>query len=420
MRNIFLKKIPRGIIYHTVGQSFIYFLKAFYMPLKRQYSIKKLESKFAEYCQRELCVVFPFARTAIFYLVKSLNLPKGSEVIMPAMTIKGIVDVILELELVPVYVELDPSTISFDIDDLREKLNHRVKVAIITPLFGLVPDIEKIVYLLKSNNTFVIEDFSQCLNGTFNGKRVGTFGDASVFSSSSIKTLDTLGGGFALTDDKLTYEYLRTAQLRLAAPSRIFLIKKAWINLLRNLATNNPFFTFLTFPLLQLLSRVNPSATLKQTGHRKKNKLKNLPDLWFTSFTSVQAEIGIENIKSVIVQDAERISHVEYIKTKLPNAQFPATTNKSGNVYWQLIMIVSDSQDAQKFFAKFGVDIATSSLELVSNLQSYTGYRRLLNAENIYKNGIFIPCFPKLNETDVERIINVVGMYIERNSLDAT
>ena len=89
-------------------------------------------------------------------------------------------------------------------------------------------------------------------------------------------------------------------------------------------------------------------------------------------------------------------------------------------MYWQLIIIVSDSQDAQKFFAKFGIDIATSSLELVSNLQNYPGYRRLLNAENIYKNGIFIPCFPKLNETDVERIINVVGMYIERNSLDAT
>lgn len=411
--NPFIKKIPRGVIYHKVTESIQYLFQSMFMPLDKDEKIRELESTFARYCERKHCVVFPFARTAIYLVLKNLNLPRGSEIIMPPITIKGIVDVVVELGLVPVYVEMDIETINFQMDDLRKKISPNVKAVIITPLFGLVPDVVAMVKLFREHGIFIIEDFSQCLNGRFDGKRVGTFGDVGIYSSSSIKTLDTLGGGMALTDDDAMHEALRKAQANLRPANRKFLVKKAWINLVRNVATSRPYFSLLTFPLLQLIRKRDPDAALKQTGHRDKSRLAKLPALWFCRYTSVQADIGLAHIATVTADDKARIANVEFLKANCGNAKFPATTAKSGNVYWQLILPVPNAIEAQVFFAKRGVDSATSSLELVCALKEYPNRADLPMAESIYRNGIFIPCFPDLSRTDMERIAMATSDYFQ-------
>ncbi|VVE39599.1 putative pilin glycosylation protein [Pandoraea terrigena] len=411
--NSFLKKIPRGVIYHKVTDSVRYFLASMLAPLHRKEKVIEFENIFASYCERKYCVAFPFARTAIYFVLKALDLPKGAEVILPPITIKGIVDVVVDLGLTPVYVDLDVETINFRLDQLREKLNPNVKVAIITPLFGLVPDVSAMVALLKANGVFVIEDFSQCLNGRYDNKRVGTFGDVGIYSASSIKTLDTLGGGLAITDDQVVHDRLRNAQAGLMPARRTALIKKAWVNLIRNVATSEPVFSFLTFPVLQLIRQRNPEAALKQTGHRDKGRLATLPLLWFCRYTSVQAQIGIEQIKGVIAQDAARVANVEFLKASCEIDDFPKTTQESRNVYWQLILPVSNALEAQAYFAKRGIDSATSSLELVCALKDYPNRADLQTAQRIYRNGIFIPCFPHLSQSDMRRIVMAVNGYFQ-------
>lgn len=241
-------KIPRGVIYHSLAQSVAYFIRSLWMPLDNRIKVREFEAAFASYCDRKHATAFPFARTAIYYVLRTLNLPKGSEVVMPPITIKGILDVVLELGLLPRYVELDADTMCFSLDDLRHKIGPTSRAVILTPLFGLVPDMEAMMRIFRENKLFVIEDFSQCLNGRFGGKRIGTFGDVGIYSSSSIKTLDTLGGGIAVMDDEHLYESLCDAQEGLLKPSRKFLLKKTLVNLIRNFATLQPWFSLLTFP----------------------------------------------------------------------------------------------------------------------------------------------------------------------------
>jgi len=411
--NLFSRKIPRGVIYHSVIQSVCYLARAFWMTLGDVGKVREFEAAFARYCERRHCVAFPFARTAIYSVLKSLKLPKGSEVIMPPITIKGIVDVVVDLGLVPRYVDLDPDTICFRMDDLRRKVNPATRAVIITPLFGLVPDMEAMMRLFRAHGVFVIEDFSQCLNGRFDGKRIGTFGDVGIYSSSSIKTLDTLGGGLAVIDDERLHEALRKEQVDLQPPSRKFLIKKAWLNLVRNTATTQPWFSLLTFPGLQLIRNRDPEAALKQTGHRDKNRLAKLPALWFCRYTSVQAGIGLANLGKVDADDAARVANVEFVKLRSGTERFPATTARSANVYWQLIMLSPDSVATQSFFADRGVDIATSSLELVCALNDYPNREELPEASRIYRNGIFIPCYPELSRVDMELVAATVRGFFD-------
>lgn len=413
---IFRKKIPRGIIYHKLSESIRYLFQSLFNPLNDGEKISLFETSFAQYCQRKYCVAFPFARTAIYFVLKSLNLPKGSEVLLPPITIKGIVDVVLALGLVPRYVELDVETISFDLEDLSRKITPQVRVAIITPLFGLVPDVPAMVDLLRKHDVFIIEDFSQCLNGEYAGQRIGTFGNAAIYSASSIKTLDTLGGGMAITNDQVLHENLRHAQESLSPASRKFLIKKAWINLVRNAATSKWIFSALTFPMLQLIRKSNPEAALKQTGHRDKDPLSTLPKLWFCKYTSIQAGIGLSHLSSVRIEDDARVKNVKFVKASCGARRFPGATEKSTNVYWQLIMLVPDAFEAQAFFAKRGIDSATSSLELVCALEEYPNRATLPVAEKVYRNGVFIPCFPNLTQPDMERIVTTIGELHRKGS----
>lgn len=402
--------IPRGVIYHRAIDSIKYFFMSFFSPLNDQDVIKKFEDRFAEYCGQTYCVAFPFARTSIFFVLKHLNLPKGSEIILPPITIKGIVDVVLELGLIPVYVDLDVETLNFDLAELDKKITPHTKVAIITPLFGLVPDMKTLIDRFHADNIFVIEDFSQCLNGAFRGTRIGTFGDVGVYSSSSIKTLDTLGGGLTITQNKQLYERLKEFQSELSPPNRLFLIKKAWINLIRNIATTRLIFSILVFPFLQLLRKFDPHLTLKQTGSRNKNRLSALPRMWFAKYSSFQAAIGLAHIECVRPGDDIRIWNAEYVKSNCTLAGFPKTTNESRNIYWQLLVIVKSALVAQDRLAAYGIDSATSSLELVSALVDYPNQADTPVAQNIYQNGIFLPCFPGLGEDDLARIVKAANL----------
>jgi dTDP-4-amino-4,6-dideoxygalactose transaminase len=402
--NPFQKKIPRGVIYHSLGQSFRYLLLSLFAPLDEKAPVEDWERTFADYIGRRHAVAFPFARTAIHAVLEALALPEGSEVLMPPMTIKGILDVVVAKGLVPVYADLDPATACFRLEGLKERLGPKTKVAILTPLFGLVPDLAALASFLRDRGLFVIEDFSQCLNGRLGDRKVGTFGDVSVYSSSSIKTLDTLGGGLAVTDDEAWAAKLREAQARLAAPSRLWLVQKAWTNLVRNLATTQPFFSLLTFPFLRLLEWKDPEAALKQTGHRAKGRLKALPALWFRRYTSLQARVGRERISKVEAIDRDRVAHVDFLKAEVPQAPFPRTTPSSRNVYWQLILPVPDAYAAQQVLAREGIDSATSSLELISALTAYPNDAPMPEAERLYHHGLFIPCFPNLSPRDMQRI----------------
>jgi perosamine synthetase len=408
---IAFNKIPRGVIYHKVHESIRYFLASFYMPLDNQHAIQKFESKFAEYCDRKYCVAFPFARTAIYFTLKNLNLPSGSEVILPPVTIKGIVDVILALDLVPVYVDWDIDTLNFQLDDLHRKTSPKTKAVVITTLFGLVPDMKVLVDFFRSKGIFIIEDFSQCLNGSFDGKRVGTFGDVGIYSCSSIKTLDTLGGGLAITSDTAIHDALKKSQAGLLSADRKFLIKKAWVNLVRNVATTRLAFSLAVFPLLQIMRRFNPESTLKQTGSRNKDRLPTLPKMWFSSYSSFQANIGLAHIDGISASDQTRIDNANFLKARCDLDKFPKTTEHSANVYWQLVM-VQDPKKAQEVFAMHGIDTATTSLELVAALEKYPNKTMTPVAEKIYHNGIFLPCFPGLSKADLERIVNATNQLI--------
>ena len=397
--------IPRGIIYHTLRQNFSTLIKSMFVKLDNKAIVNTFEQSFADYIGCNHGVAFPFARVAIYYSLKLKLFPVGSEIIMPPITIKAILDVVLALGLKPVFVDIDPDTLGFDLTKLQASITPKTKAILITYLYGMVPDLGAMLTICKKHDLFIIEDFAQCLNGEYKGKKVGGFGDVGIYSASSIKTLDTCGGGLLVTDNKQFYQQLRVCQAELGKPSRAALIKKIYTNIVRNTATTRIIFHLFAFPLLKVIHRFKPEAFIKNTGDRDKNPLKKLPAAWFTQYTSLQASIGLTLLPKVQYEDRVRISNANTIRANT-SVQFPQGVSDTKNVFWQTIAYFSEPLVILGLLRANQIDSATTSLEKISTLPNYPFKGNTPNADMIYSCAIFVPSYPGLKESDLTYIVN--------------
>ena len=406
--------VSRGRISHRLHQELFWLGESLVSPLVNQAVIARAENTFASHVGRQSCVVFPFARTAIWATLKSLQLPIGSRVVMPPITIKPILDVVVHLGFEPVFVDIDPHTACFDETELRNAMKTEPKVAILTYLFGVVPDVAGLMDVLKERDVFVIEDFSQCLNGVSDGKAIGTFGDVSVYSASSVKTFDTFGGGFLVADDQELVMQIREHQQNLEPPNRLDVVRSVLRNLIRNLVSTRVVFGLLTYWLLQIVAAKSEKAVGRFTGSRSTEPLAELPRAWFRSYSSFQAKIALRELPRVRSRDLLRRERIQPIIAALSNLPRPRGSQEFQNVYWQLIAYVRDFQEARRRLANERIDCATTSLVLLTDLPKYPGQRNTPNAVRLYECGVYLPCYHQLSKSEALRIAeSVTSLNIE-------
>jgi dTDP-4-amino-4,6-dideoxygalactose transaminase len=398
-------KIPRGTIYQKISDQIKDLIFILFSSLDNKKQVQSFEKKFASYVNINYCHSFPLARVAIYSALKSQKFKKDSEILMPPITIKPILDVVIDLGLKPVFVDLNKNSLCFDEKDLKKKINKNTKACIITYLFGMVPNVELLIKLLNKKNIFTIEDFSQCLNGEYKKKNIGTFAKVGVYSASSIKPLDTYGGGFLVCKNKEIYKKINLEKEKLLSCSRLVLFNKILINITRSVFTNKFIFSFFTFYLIKWSQIFLNKKNTKMLGDRSKKPLKKLPKDWFVKYSSFQANIGFRKIDQIKKEDEKRIRVAKKIKQNNKLIKFPSGVKSSKNVYWQLLGFCNSPLLTKLKLMRYGVDSSSSSLEYLPSLKNYGFKSKLKNAEFIYKKSLLIPCFSKLNDSDVN-IIN--------------
>lgn len=93
---------------------------------------------------------------------------------------------------------------------IEQAITKKTKAIMVVHLFGQSADMEKIMEIAKKYRLKVIEDACQSIGATFNGKKVGSFGDTGCFSFFPSKNLGTYGdGGMVVTSDKDLYEKIK-------------------------------------------------------------------------------------------------------------------------------------------------------------------------------------------------------------------
>lgn len=161
----------------------------------------ELEHTIASYFQRKYCVLVGSGTTAIYAILKALDLPDKAQVLYPDITCETALNATTYAGLMPVFGDIDPQTFNLDVSRVAEHLDQQgVRVVVATHMFGTILDIDALRRSLGERDVFILEDAAQGYGGWLGDSPVGSFGDAAVISFGPGKLLDCGGGGAILTD----------------------------------------------------------------------------------------------------------------------------------------------------------------------------------------------------------------------------
>lgn len=125
----------------------------------------------------------------------------GDEVIVPAVTFIATSNVVLQLNMKPVFVDVDPVYYELDPAKIEAKITPRTRCIIPVHLFGCPCDMDPIMKLAEKHKLRVIEDSCETMFTRYRGKSVGAFGDIGCFSTYVAHILTTGVGGICTTND---------------------------------------------------------------------------------------------------------------------------------------------------------------------------------------------------------------------------
>lgn len=108
------------------------------------------------------------------------------------------------------FADIGADTLSMDPESLLGNITPKTRGVIVTHIAGFPnPSLETIVQICQEHGLFLIEDATHAIGATVNGKKVGSFGDAAVFSFTPTKVLTTGEGGMLVTNKSKLSEYAK-------------------------------------------------------------------------------------------------------------------------------------------------------------------------------------------------------------------
>lgn len=162
----------------------------------------KMELEAAKFLGMKYGVLANSGSSAGLLALTALELPRGSEVIIPATTFPTIFNIILQCDLVPVVVDSKVGTYNLDPNELEDAISPKTKAIICVHAVGNPCDMVKIMEIANKHNVYVIEDNCDGWGGTIGNKKVGSFGHVSFTSFHAAHIVAMGQGGGVFTNDK--------------------------------------------------------------------------------------------------------------------------------------------------------------------------------------------------------------------------
>ncbi len=164
--------------------------------------IDKFEKEFSKYCGAKYGVSTSSGTTALHLAVKTLGIGVGDEVIVTTFTNMASIFSIFYSGARPIPVDIDKKTFNINPSLIEKKITRKTKAIMIVHIFGHPVDFSRIQKIAKKYNLHIIEDCAEAHGAEYNGRRVGSLGDAGCFSFYANKIITTGEGGMVVFKDK--------------------------------------------------------------------------------------------------------------------------------------------------------------------------------------------------------------------------
>lgn len=165
------------------------------------------EKKFSNYCGTKHSLLLTSGTNSLFLSLLVSGLQPGDEVLIPSYTFVATAAAVVMAGGIPVIVNVDEN-LSMDFKDAQQKITKKTKALILVHMDGLAGNIAEAESLCKLHHLTFIEDVAQAIGGSFEEKKLGSFGHFGCFSLNENKHISCGEGGILTTSND---EFFNTA-----------------------------------------------------------------------------------------------------------------------------------------------------------------------------------------------------------------
>ena len=372
--------------------------------------VEELKNKLEDYFKLK---VFPVnsGRSAIYLILKAAKIGRGSEVIIQAYTCNAVPNPILWAGAKPIYADINPATLNIDSKDVEKKITNKTKAIIVQHTFGRPGPIQELLSVAKKHNLLLIEDCAHCLGATYNGKRLGTFGDAAILSFGREKVISSLAGGAIIVRNERLIKPIvdlvsELQSIPLKRMTHEFFNFFTWRLLLRRIYFNSGGFKFIK----QLNKHDFFNVVIAQ-----KEKIGERPTWYPAKMPNVLAEIALEEFEQLDRYNKGRREIAQVYLDNIKNPRFKVLADHEG-IYLRFVALNNEAEkiymEARKKRFWFGnwynTPVYPKGVDEVK-----LGYKKgsCQNAEKAAKETINLPNFLGMTVQEAEKVVEFINSF---------
>lgn len=322
-------------------------------------------------------------------LVYSKRLPRGAEVIVPAVSWSTTYAPLEQYGMKLVFVDIDKYTLNMDVQALRNAITEKTKMVFLVNLLGNPNYFDEVLEICRQKNVIVIEDNCESLGAEYKGKKLGTLGSAGTFSTFYSHHLCTMEGGMVVTDDQELYEYMLAIRAH------------GWT---RNLPDGSSIYQKKDDPFYESFNFIVPGYNLRPL--------------------EMEGAIGLEQLKKMDRMIAQRRENARYFKEKMSgftDVRLQKEVEKSSWFGFSLVLqgklkgkrnIVIDALRKAEIEVR-PIVAGNFTRNKVIEYMDYVIPSPLVNADEIHDQGFFVGNHSKNNFAEIDYFVDVMRAVVD-------
>ena len=376
--------------------------------------VAKIERDFAAFLGVNHAIAMPQARVGIYMTLKHFT-AKKKKVILSPYTIHDVINMVICAGATPVFADIDRKTCNIDTQEVAKLIDDDTGAVMVTHLHGLACDIEGVRDICRAKGVPLVEDTSQSLGARVAGQRLGTFGDAGIFSFGMAKNVNSLYGGLVTTDRDDLATQLRAELAPLPYFETEKLLKRAAFCLTGDVMTADVVFPLSTFWIFRFGYLHQVEALNKRwRGEDAPTIKEQIPEHYLRRMTPMQARLLAPQIPQIDRLSEIRIGYARIYDalSSIPDIITPPLREDGSHIYLNYPIQVPDRHALLRYLMQHGRDLTVQHMGNNADYDAYQRwYRDCPNARATGTSVLLLPSYSGYGEREVRKNVELIQRY---------
>tara|TARA_A100001015_G_C15036820_1_gene736838 strand:+ start:1251 stop:2552 length:1302 start_codon:yes stop_codon:yes gene_type:complete len=173
---------------------------------------KEFERRFTKLIGDGEAISFASARMGFYEFMRISGIKEDDEIILCGSTCSVMPNAVKRLGAKPIYSDIDTNTFGSCPNSINESITSKTRLVVAQHSFGIPCQIDEIKKICTMKNILLVEDCALSVGSKLNNRKVGTFGDAAIFSTDHTKPINSIIGGFIYSENQEIINKLKKCQ----------------------------------------------------------------------------------------------------------------------------------------------------------------------------------------------------------------